>query len=337
MYRIAHLIDDQSLGGVTRYLDFIARDPGMSALAQHEIVPVARTRAGAAKVEADLIVSHLTISWRGLPGLMALRARYPGTPLVHVEHSYSERFVATNVRRRNRFHSLLRCAYALFDKVVAVSGAQGDWLRQRELVDAGRFHVIRPCVELDDLASIPAPTTPIRRIGAIGRLDDQKGFDVLISAFRSLQGADISLEIFGDGPERDSLVAMAGDDARITFHGAKPAAEAYAGCDLVAMPSRWEPYGLVAVEARAAGRPVLVSGADGLSDHLRHGAFRVSELSEAAWNRALVEHLGSSNLPCRADPKADMAETIVAWEMLITDLMATTSEDADTPTESARA
>lgn len=334
MFRIAHLIDDQSLGGVTRYLDFIAGHPGMTALARHEIVPVSRTRAGAAKVEADMIVSHLTMSWRGLPGLMALRARYPGLPLVHVEHSYSERFVAANVRHRGRFRSLLRCAYALFDRVVAVSAAQGDWLQQRGLVDPEHLRVIRPCVDLTDVARLSAPQTPLRRIGAIGRLDRQKGFDVLIAAFRAIPDAAARLEIFGDGPERNALAALARGDRRITFHGARPAAEAYAGCDLIAMPSRWEPYGLVAVEARAAGRPVLVSGADGLADHIRHGAVRVPELTEAAWGRALVQHLEASNLPRAASADALMADTIRSWSTLMTELLQGHQDTRDLPVAS---
>ena len=60
MLRIAHLVDDTNPGGVTRYLDFLARDPGMAALARHEIVEVPRTRAASARVQADVIVSHLT-------------------------------------------------------------------------------------------------------------------------------------------------------------------------------------------------------------------------------------------------------------------------------------
>ena len=288
MLRIAHLVDDTNPGGVTRYLDFLARDPGMAALARQEIVEVPRTRAASARVQADVIVSHLTVSWRGLPGLMALRARHAGTPLIHVEHSYSAGFVAANVSAPRRFLTLLRTAYALFDRVVAVSHPQASWLAARDLVRLDALTVIQPQVDLSRFRALPRPTGPVRCFGAVGRLDAQKGFDVLIRAFQAVQGDDLSLKIFGDGPERGRLEDLAAGDPRIRFQGfAADPAMAYAACDAVVMPSRWEPYGLVAQEALAAGRPVLVSGVDGLSDHLASGAIATSGPGVEALTEAL--------------------------------------------------
>jgi glycosyltransferase involved in cell wall biosynthesis len=53
------------------------------------------------------------------------------------------------------------------------------------------------------------------------------------------------------------------------------------------MPSRREPYGLVALETMATGRPLLVSTADGLKDHATLGAVAVDTLSVEAWSDAL--------------------------------------------------
>ncbi|SER99373.1 Glycosyltransferase involved in cell wall bisynthesis [Tranquillimonas rosea] len=287
MIRIAHLVDDTGAGGVTRYLDFLAADPVMARRMTHRIVPVSRTRPAATAIKADLIVSHLTVTWRGLPGLMALRARHAGTPIVHVEHSYCAGFVAANVRARRRFHTLLRTAYALFDRVVAVSEAQAEWLRLRGLVSDAALSVIPPCVELKAFHALPAPEG-CRTIGAIGRFDRQKGFDLLIRAFRALPEPTLVLRMIGDGEERARLEALAEGDPRIRFEGfASDPVAAMAGCDAVAMPSRWEPYGLVALEARAAGRRLLVSGADGLADHVGYGATPVQGGTVEAWTEAL--------------------------------------------------
>jgi glycosyltransferase involved in cell wall biosynthesis len=62
-----------------------------------------------------------------------------------------------------------------------------------------------------------------------------------------------------------------------------------ASVDAVVMPSRREPYGLVALEALAAGRALLVSDVDGLRDHARNGAITVKGLTAAAWADALEE------------------------------------------------
>lgn len=320
MLTIAHLIDDRNPGGVSRYLDFIAAHPGMASLARHHIVPVRRTRPARSGLQADVIVSHLTLSWRGLPGFTALRSRYPGTPLVHVEHSYCERFVAANVTHRRRFQTLLRCGYALFDRVVAVSVAQGEWLNRIGLVPEDRLSVVPPCVSLGPIAELPAPATPVRRIGAIGRLDRQKGFDMLIPAFRALPFPDVRLEIFGDGPQRPALQALAGGDKRITFHGFTTPEAALTGCDAVVMPSRWEPYGLVAIEALVSGRPLLVSGADGLGGHVALGAVQVPEFTEPRWTRAMSDLLTGAVGPVRLDAGQVEGRTIGGWTKLFQDL-----------------
>jgi glycosyltransferase involved in cell wall biosynthesis len=61
-----------------------------------------------------------------------------------------------------------------------------------------------------------------------------------------------------------------------------------ASVDAVAMPSRREPYGLVALEALAAGRPLLVSAVDGLRDHAANGAVAVERPTVEAWADALA-------------------------------------------------
>ena len=280
---IAHLIDDCSPGGVVRFLD---RLTAADELGPQKLIRVRRGAWSAPSVDEDIIVSHLVISWRNLPQLMALRARYPSTPIIHVEHSYSQGFVDLHVRNRSRFNTLLRVAYALFDRVVAVSGTQAEWLLQEELVSPDLLRTISPVVALEQFLSIPAQSGPIHRIGAIGRLDPQKGFDVLIEAFRNNALAGMELSIYGDGPERAALEAAAAGDNRIKFHGFADPVDAMAQCDVIAMPSRYEPFGLVALEARAAGRMVLTSGVDGLADQAQRGALTIGEGVEA-WGRAL--------------------------------------------------
>ncbi|SFE00980.1 glycosyltransferase family 4 protein [Roseivivax sediminis] len=324
MIRIAHLVDDTNPGGVTRYLDFLSTDPRFG-FAAHEVIAVEKNRAGAVQTDAHIIVSHLAVSWRGLPGLMALRARHAGTPLVHVEHSYSEGFVARNVNARRRFGTLLSAAYAMFDRIVAVSQTQGEWLVRRGLVSDEALAVIPPCVDLSAFRALPAPDGPVRTVAALGRFHAQKGFDLLIRAMRASSRQDLRLVLIGDGPDRDALVALADGDPRISFapFAADPAA-ALAQADAVAMPSRWEPFGLVALEARAAGRPVLVANVDGLTDQARDGAIAVAAPTVEAWTTAL-DSLGIAD---DAAPRATGREEAAAlqWMALAADVLAPQAE-----------
>jgi glycosyltransferase involved in cell wall biosynthesis len=273
---VLHLVDDTTAGGVMRVVDFLVSSGRLQAQAEHITQQVARGSIRPARLEADIIVSHLTLNWRGLPGLTALRAANLRTPMIHVEHSYTAGFVAHNVPKPRRFLAMLRLGFAIFDKVVAVSEAQAAWMRDQSLCRSNKVTAIPSCVDLQAFRAIPQRTGPLRVFGAIGRLDRQKGFDTLIAAFRTLSQPDIALHIYGQGEEEASLRRLASDDPRIHFRGfAATPTHAFDAVDAVIMPSRWEAYGLVAIEALSAGRSVICADVDGMNDHAAHGGLVV--------------------------------------------------------------
>ncbi|MDG1115995.1 MAG: glycosyltransferase family 4 protein [Flavimaricola sp.] len=326
--RIVHLIDDTAPDGVMRVLDHIIAHPEMTANGRHEVHIMRRNALSFRRIKADIIVSHLTISWRMLPRIIALQATYGNLPILHVEHNFTEAFVASEVQNRRRFATLLRTAYARFDKVVAVSGAQGRWLVSQDFVPAESLEVIPSAVNVTPFLEMDAPVagSPVR-MGAIGRLDKQKGFDTLIEAFVALPEMDTRLDLFGEGPEREALEALAQGDDRITFHGHVDPVEAMSSIDVLVMPSRWEGYGLAALEARAAGRRLIVSGVDGLADHIAGGARPVAGGSLPAWKRALVEAFVQPDLPGFARERRVLAAAEAdgfaqGWIRLIAELRA---------------
>ncbi|MEP1613472.1 MAG: glycosyltransferase [Roseobacter sp.] len=286
--RVVHLVDDTTAGGVMRVLEHITTSPEMALTAAHMLRVVDRRDLFLGSVDADVIVSHLSISWRRLPMFLTLRASNPKIPMVHVEHSYTENFVAINVLHRKRFASLLRTSYALFDRVVAVSHAQGGWLKKRRYVSEAALHVIQSCTDMSSFRNLAPPQADRKIIGAIGRLDRQKGFDTLITAFRQCPDRDIALHIYGEGSEEKTLRLLADEDPRIHFKGfVQDPMTAMSSVDVVAMPSRWEAYGLVAIEALCAGRKLLVNDLDGMVDHIPLGAQVVEANSVTAWRTAI--------------------------------------------------
>jgi glycosyltransferase involved in cell wall biosynthesis len=320
--RIVHLVQDTTPGGVMRLVGFVGNSPGMRALGTHEVVASAGGLSFPPRIAADVIVSHMGMSRSNLPFYVALRAANPRAALVYVEHGYSEAFLENEVVSRGRFRLMLKSTRYLFDRVVTISTAQDAWLRRFAGLGADRTHLIRSCVDLDAFLALPPPPADVRRIGAIGRLHPQKGFDVLVRAFRLVDRPDVSLEIFGQGPEHARLVGLADSDPRIVFHGhsADPT-RAMAAVDAVAMPSRWEPYGLVALEAMAAGRPLLVSPIDGMLDHVDAGAFPVPDFTPEAWARALTDLVDGESLcdTARARARAEGAEErfVSGWKNLL--------------------
>ena len=110
----------------------------------------------------------------------------------------------------------------------------------------------------------------------VGQLKEYKGVNFLIEAIAKLRrnGANVTLSIAGDGPSYPRLKAMVetlgiGDSVRFLGNlNNSDLADSYESCDLVVLPSisRREAFGLVQLEASAAGKAVVASDIPGVSD-----------------------------------------------------------------------
>jgi glycosyltransferase involved in cell wall biosynthesis len=112
-------------------------------------------------------------------------------------------------------------------------------------------------------------------VGATGRLAKQKGFDVLIRAFKTIQHEcpDASLVIAGEGHERPDLQRLIhGLDLSksVLMPGfVEDMTSFYNGLALFALPSRFEGMPNVVLEAMAAGVPVVASDVSGVSELIK--------------------------------------------------------------------
>jgi len=322
-HKTAHLIDDRRMGGVTRFLDRVGE-----MRPDDDTLFVKRGSMRGHAHDAGTIVSHLAVSWRTLPMLITLRACNPSARIVHAEHSYCAGFETHRIapRKRHRFHTLLRTVYALFDEVVAVSEGQARWMREIGVVPDRKVRIAPPMVELSPFLDI-GDAVPRRapRYGFVGRLDRQKGLDTILPVWREAAPAAARFEIYGDGPMRDELEAMADRDPRIAFHGATDSpAGAYRSFDIAVMPSRWEPFGLSCLEARAAGRPVMVAPVDGLPEQVARGGGLVIHGGAEEWGTLFAADtapVGSLGQCCAARCTAidDARDARLRWARLLSD------------------
>ena len=137
--------------------------------------------------------------------------------------------------------------------------------------------VIHNALPLPDLPARPALPAAMT-IAFAGRLIAKKGADTLIAAMDLLKGRypALHLSLAGEGDERQALEADAarrGLASRVSFAGRLAHDAIYpflASAALVAVPSRSEPFGLVALEAAQAGRAVVASAVDGLPEVVAH-------------------------------------------------------------------
>jgi glycosyltransferase involved in cell wall biosynthesis len=171
--------------------------------------------------------------------------------------------------------SAVRWAYRRAEAVVALSHGVGRELIADYGLDPARVTTIHNPVDVEGwrrraAAARESSAPPWGDFGgggpvlvATGRLTRQKGFDLLLRALAGCTGAVLNarLVIVGEGPERESLAALAGslglsDRVHLAGFVADPAAW-YAHGDLFVLPSRWEGFGHVIVEAMACGLPVV--------------------------------------------------------------------------------
>lgn len=212
------------------------------------------------------------------------RRRLPARPLL-------ERLLAT------RDDATVCVSQAVRRHAAAALGARSDRLRVIENgIDLARFappsDPDRARREARAALALP-PDAPI--VGAVGRLDRQKGLDVLIEAFARLAPAhpQALLALAGAGPEEGALRALArarGLEARVRLLGHQRDVPAVlAALDVFCMPSRWEGFGLALAEALACGKPAVASAVDSLPEVLGEAGLLVPPEQPAA----LADALGS--------------------------------------------
>ena len=266
---------------------------------------------------ADLVHLHTgRATWLG--GLAAWFAALPA-----VTTRRMDRRVKRNWRTRLIYGRLVRRAVAISPAVAAALAAGG--------VARARTVVIPSAVDPQRVQPTASRTEVRGALGAEGdaivllvlaALVQRKGIDVLLRAVARLGARGVRPQVWvaGSGPERGTLADLARDLGvadQVAFLGRRDdGANLLAGCDVVVIPSRREGLGVAALEAMAAGCPVVASRVGGLADVVVDGRTgllvppdddvalaaalaRVLEDGEArdAWGRAGPERVGEGFLP----------------------------------------
>lgn len=159
---------------------------------------------------------------------------------------------------------------------VSVARCAQDWSN----IPADKILVIPNAIDLADYANAqsPAPAGDPRPypITFLGRLDPIKDVPTLVHAVALLGPMmPVHLHIYGQGADRARIEREVADRQlmdRVTLHGAIARPQtALAGSGLLVLPSLAEGFGLVLIEAMAAGVPVIGTDVPGICDVVRQG------------------------------------------------------------------
>ncbi|MFM7232077.1 MAG: glycosyltransferase [bacterium] len=227
----------------------------------------------------DLV--HVHHVWPAADRYLALLARAAGVPhLVVTEHiTGSSHSAGQRWLKRDE----LRSASA----VTAVTGAIVDTLVRDYGIERSLVRVVPNGADVPDAAREEPLArqwrerylaTPIKPLWVIaGRIEEQKGHDVLFRALAPIvaAGLDFTLVVAGDGSRRRWLEQQAisnGLSPRVQFVGqVDDIGPLLAAADTVLLPSRWEGLPLVLLEAMARARPIVASAVGGITDVIEDG------------------------------------------------------------------
>jgi glycosyltransferase involved in cell wall biosynthesis len=216
------------------------------------------------RVRPDILHVNLFTPWSGqyaqLAGVLT-----PGVRTVAVEHLPMP---STHRRQRLAKRALSRSVSAH----VSVGERAGREIEELAGLPRGRIITIHNGVPDSCVSPLERPAGgPV--IGSLGRLSEQKAYDVLVRALAELP--DAQLVLVGDGPERARLESLARDlgvSDRLRITGWSDSASAHlAYFDVFALPSRYEAFPLAIVEAMLAEVPVVATDVGSVPEAVQAG------------------------------------------------------------------
>ena len=208
----------------------------------------------------------------GPGGVMLLRDA--GVPAVYVaNHTYVQQF---RYLGRSVYRPLARLegiGYRRAAAIAAISTSTRDSLIEDYAIPEERITVIPVGIDTEIFKPLSVPREE-NSVLFVGRLCERKGVGYLIEAAREIRKEipDFKLHIVGEGEKRESLEGKVREyalDGNVIFHGRAADEDLplwYNRASLFCLPSLFEGFGIVCLEAMACGTPVVASNAPGITD-----------------------------------------------------------------------
>lgn len=214
--------------------------------------------------DIDVVSENMT----PYPSLSIVLAKLTGTPIVAVQHEFYDRscyrtydpvtatiqLVVQNILRVGNYAKIIVPTTHVANQLTEYGVAQSQLVVVHNGVDAERYEQTNLDRDTDALITV-------------GRLSKRKGQDLLLKAFQEIQAKAPAthLHILGKGPARGDLESLAKRldiEDSITFHGyvdGERKVELLNRSGIFVFASRQEGFGLVLLEAMAAGLPVVAT------------------------------------------------------------------------------
>ncbi len=296
-----------------------------------------RFRDALMKLRADMVIS---CTW--YPAVIAYLAKKMGfTDLVHIVHDtvnmteYVKDHFAHEKYRWLKLY-LIKKAYCGADAVIVVSQGEKEDLSRNFGIPEKKIRVVYNPLDRIKIAELstedPGIHFDVPVVVSMGRLVYQKGFDILLRAFRKVRdGRKAKLLVLGDGEKKEELISLAQsldlqDDVVFLGMQVNPF-QFILGAEVFCLASRYEGLGNVILEAMALGLPVVVtdcpSGPAEIVENGKYGILAPMENADAIAD-ALIRVLsddklreGLSELSLIRAKDFDLEASLKQWEEII--------------------
>ncbi len=195
-----------------------------------------------------------------------------------------------NYIERKLFSLIEKCLFSFNDMYIAVSESVKEYLINRGLSKT-KIDVVYHCIDIrkNNMYNEFLLERDIINLGSVGRLENVKGFDILIRAVKILKdrGYKVNLNLVGDGSQHDylkNLIVKLGIQENVNLKGFKMNVNKYIEeMAIYIQPSRQESFGISILEAMNNNKPIIAANVGGISEIINdenNGLLFESENSE---------------------------------------------------------
>jgi len=311
-----------------------------------EFVEGVKAFAAEKGIKYDLIHSHYWMS--GLAAIPLAEA-WGGLPIIQMFHTLGEmkNRIARSVEERESSERIAaeKKILADVDRVIVATLAEQTQLRFLYKANDRKLEVIPPGVDTSHFYPIPADEAKQflglkpedRMVLFVGRIERLKGVDTLIRAMACVkwkgQGRPVHLAIIGGEPDVDSA-KMTAEMSRLQKlsdelcmgqtviflgkRGQDTLPYYYSAAEVLVMPSHYESFGMVALEAMACGTPVIASDIGGLGFLVQDGetGFTIPDDEPDTMCEKLSLLLGDERLRVKMGQRAAEVALSYGWEKI---------------------
>lgn len=216
-------------------------------------------------------VVHLHSSFAGVIGRACLILLYPviRPGVVYCPHAFSF-LMETSSGKKNIYALIEKCLLPMTDAIICVSDYEAEQAKLSGISEKKLFVVHNGVPEKEKkVFRDKAADEPIELL-FVGRFDFQKGYDVLMSAMRKVPQEGLRLTVIGDSVHGTEKFDPLPGAIYTGWLKASQMEQYFKKADVLVIPSRWEGFAMVPLEAMSFSLPIVASDATSLPEVVQH-------------------------------------------------------------------